>query len=88
MNTTWVNWTARTAPGVNPFPGYSQIPTDPDGDDLYEDLNGNGNKDFNDVVIFFKNMNWIAANQQVHYFDYNGNGNFDFNDVVRLFKDI
>ncbi|RLJ00995.1 MAG: hypothetical protein DRP08_06080 [Candidatus Aenigmatarchaeota archaeon] len=35
------------------FPGCTNPPTDPDDDGLYEDINGNGRKDFNDVVKFF-----------------------------------
>ena len=34
-----------------PLPGYANPPTDPDGDCIYEDLNANGRKDFNDVVL-------------------------------------
>ena len=39
------------------------MPMDTDGDGLYDDLNGNGRLDFNDVVIFFNSMEWIAANE-------------------------
>jgi PKD repeat protein len=63
-------------------------PTDPDKDCLWEDTNGNGRVDFNDVVVYFKNMEWIAQNEPVSCFDYNGNGRIDFNDVVFLFKRV
>ena len=41
--------------------------------------------DFADVVIFFNQMNWIAANEPVSAFDHNANGRIDFADVVWLF---
>jgi len=61
------------------------MPTDTDGDGLYDDLNGNGRLDFNDVVIFFNSMEWIAANEPVQYFDFNGNNRLDFDDIVEMF---
>jgi PKD repeat protein len=70
---------------VPQIPGY-QAPTDPNGDGLYEDLNGNGRNDFNDVVVFFNNMEWIGVQDGFGYFDFNGNGRIDFNDVIRLFE--
>ena len=69
---------------VPQLPGYP-APTDPDGDGLYEDLNGNGRIDFNDVVVYFNNMEWISVQDGFGYFDFNRNGRIDFDDVVRLF---
>jgi PKD repeat protein len=38
-------------PSIFPvFPGCTSSPTDPNHDGLYEDINGNGNQDFDDVV--------------------------------------
>lgn len=71
-----------------PLPGFTKLPTDPDGDGFYEDLNGNTRKDFNDVVLYFRNMAWIARNEPVSAFDFNSNGRIDFNDIVRLFREI
>jgi len=71
---------------VRPLPGQSNPPTDPDHDGLYEDLNGNGRKDTADVVLFFKNRNWMSANEPVALFDFNHNSALDTNDVVLLFK--
>ena len=64
------------------LPGQTPLPTDPDKDGLYEDLNGNGRLDFADVVLFFDQMDWITANEPVTAFDMNGNGRIDFNDIV------
>ena len=44
--------------------------------------------DFADVVLYFNQMTWIAANEPVSAFDYNGNGRIDFADVVWLFNNL
>jgi PKD repeat protein len=74
--------------GVVPLPGYTTPPTDPDGDCIYEDLNGNGRLDFADVVLYFNQMEWIAVNEPVGAFDLNGNDRIDFADIVQLFGEI
>ena len=63
-------------------------PLDGDGDGLYEDVNGNGRRDFADVVLYFNQMAWIAANEPAAAFDCNGNGTIDFADVVWLFNHL
>jgi parallel beta-helix repeat protein len=73
---------------IFPLPGYAKLPTDPDGDGIYEDLNGNGRLDFADVVLYFNQMTWIAANEPIAAFDLNGNGRIDFADIVALFNEI
>gem|GEM_PF-1465967 len=73
---------------VLPLPGYDNPPTDPDGDGLYEDLNGNGRLEFADVAACFHAVEWIAAVEPVDCFDYNGNGRIDFNDIVVLFREV
>nr|WP_052292238.1 PKD domain-containing protein [Methanosphaerula palustris] len=68
------------------IPSATRPPTDPNRDGLYEDLNGDGVADFNDVVLFFNQMDWIAVNEPVTAFDFNKNGSVDFDDVVLLFN--
>lgn len=75
-------------PSVVAFPGLSAIPRDLNGDGKYEDVNGNGRTDFADVTLYFKNMEWVAANEPVSAFDFSGNGRIDFTDVVKLFQAI
>jgi PKD repeat protein len=72
--------------GLKPFPGKGLPPADLDGDGTYEDINGNGLLDFNDVITYFRYMNWIEDNQTIQYFDFNRNGWIDFNDVILLFR--
>ncbi len=67
-------------------PGGTAPPTDTDGDGLYEDVNGNGRRDFSDITVYFNQMEWIAAHGPVDRFDFNGNGLVDFADVVLLFN--
>ena len=68
------------------FPGYTNPPTDLNNDGLYEDINGNGCLEFDDVVAYHVNMDWIGQNGLTAYFDYNHNSRIDFNDVVKLCK--
>jgi PKD repeat protein len=82
--TVTVTW----APAILQIPGGIGLPTDTDVDGLYDDVNGNGRKDFADVVLYFNQMTWIAANEPVSAFDYNGNGRIDFADVVWLFDHL
>ena len=82
---------ATPTPTVSPVtlvPGGVGIPRNLDGDDRYEDVNGNGRKDFADVVLYFNQMTWIAANEPLSAFDYNGNGRIDFADVTWLFNKL
>ena len=67
-------------------PGGTGLPRDLDGDGRCEDVNGNNRKDFQDVVLYFNQMTWIAANEPLTPFDYNQNGRIDFADVVTLFN--
>ncbi|RPI38809.1 MAG: hypothetical protein EHM53_07920 [Methanoregulaceae archaeon] len=83
----WVSDNCGSLPVV-PLPGYISMPTDPDGDCIYEDLNGNGRLDFADVVLYFNQVTWIAANEPVSAFDLNANGRIDFADIVALFNEI
>jgi len=83
----WVSDSCGSLPVV-PLPGYISMPTDPDGDCIYEDLNGNGRLDFADVVLYFNQMTWIAANEPIAAFDLNANGRIDFADIVAFFNEI
>ncbi len=75
---------------VKPFPGLTDDPTDPDGDYLYEDINGNGRLDYDDIVLYYENMQWIRDQLDVGIepYDYNGNGRIDYDDVVVLYQEL
>jgi competence protein ComEC len=70
------------------LPGFSLPPTDPDFDGTFEDVDGNQQRDFADVVTYFNQMDWIEANEPVARFDIDRNGQVDFGDVIRLFTII
>lgn len=75
--------------GFVPFPcDLCKTPTDSGGDGLYEDINGNGRKDFSDVVLFFSYLEWVPIYEPIPSFDFNGNGRIDFNDIIRLFEEL
>ena len=74
---------------VNPplakFPGCADYPADLDADGLYEDINGNGRKDWADIIMFFNECDWARVNQPAPAFDWNGNGIIDYADVYALY---
>lgn len=76
------------APSLVPVPPSTLMPTDTNADGLYDDVNGNGRRDFNDIVLYFTQMIWIEANEPIALFDYNGNNRIDFADVVWLFQNL
>ncbi|HHV24814.1 MAG: NosD domain-containing protein [Methanosarcina sp.] len=78
-----INISKQSVPPV--FPGYTNPPTDPNHDGIYEDVNGNGILDFDDVVVYYDNMDWIEENASVAFLDYNKNGLIDFDDAVKLY---
>lgn len=63
-------------------------PTDPDGDGLYEDVNGNNRLDFADVRILFEHFGDEAVTTNVDAFDFNENGHLDYDDLVALYEEI
>ena len=75
-------------PVVLPLPGQTSVPTDPDKDGLYEDMNGNGAIGFGDVVLFFTHIEWIKEKEPVIAFDFSGNGVIGFQDVVVFFNQV
>jgi dipeptidyl aminopeptidase/acylaminoacyl peptidase len=79
---------AGPAMAVVRAPGGDGVPTDTDKDGAFDDTNGNGRKDFADVVLYFNQLSWVMANEPVTAFDYSDNGRIDFADVVWLFDHL
>ncbi|GCF12345.1 hypothetical protein Harman_02800 [Haloarcula mannanilytica] len=63
-------------------------PTDPDGDGHFEDLNGNGRLDYEDVQVLFENMDSDSVRLNVGAYDFNENGQIDFADVTELYEEV
>ncbi len=82
--------TATSTPGacLRAFPASTRLPSDPDQDGKYEDVNGNSRTDFADVVLLFNNLEWCGTNQPCGSFDFNRNGRMDFGDVTRLYDQL
>ena len=79
---------SAVGPSIAVVPTGTALPRDTNNDGRYEDVNGNGRRDFADVVLFFNQMSWIAANEPIAAFDFNANGRIDFADVVWLFNNL
>lgn len=83
----WTNYITAISTVVA-LPGQTPPPTDPNGDGLYEDLNGDGEIEFPDLQLYFVQMDWIASNEPLAAFDYSRNGDIDFPDLQALFAKI
>ena len=70
--------------------GDNPSPTDPDGDGLYEDVNGNDRLDADDVVVLFEHREDSNVTDQIEHFDFNENGRdvLDFDDINTLFEEL
>jgi PKD repeat protein len=76
---------SATTEGPPALPGFENAPTDPDGDGVYEDVNGNGAFTLADVTALFANTDSAAVTENPAAFDVNGNGEFTLADVTALF---
>jgi subtilisin family serine protease len=78
-----VTITEPEVPSVN-----GNQPTDPDGDGVHEDLNGDGTADVLDVQVLFSNLESETIQNNPSLFDYNGNGEVDISDVQALYAEV
>ena len=86
-----VNDTASASLTVTPVPtigSFENAPTDPDGDGVYEDINGNGEMNVVDVQAMFANRGDPGLKNNPQYFDFSGNSEVDVVDVQALFAEI
>ena len=67
------------------LPGMSAPAQDLDGDARAEDINGNGELDFADLLTLFTHMNSPEVQNNAVDFDYNSNGLVDMADIIALF---
>ena len=73
---------------LQPLPNQNQLPTDPNRDGSFEDVDGNGVIEYQDVVVYFQNFEWIQSNEPLGLFDYNKNGMIDYADIVYLYQHL
>ncbi len=71
-----------------PRPVAGVVPRDLDGDGLYEDLNGNGRLDYDDVVRLFRYFDEPAIRECWQLYDFNRNGRLDYDDIVMLSRKV
>ncbi len=62
--------------------------TDPDGDGLYEDVNGDGSVNFADLQTMFANRDQPVVQNNAEVFNFNGEGGITFGDLQALFSEI
>jgi PKD repeat protein len=84
--TITVHGTTSAASTPIALPGITARPADPNGDGLYEDLNGDGKISFSDVSLYFNNLQWIQNNEPVSLFDFSRDGAIDFGDIILLYQ--
>jgi parallel beta-helix repeat protein len=77
-----------TCIGGDPIGDFQRPPTDPDGDGLYEDINGDGEADIVDVQALFSNSGDEAIQNNPSAFDFNGDGSVNVVDVQKLFNEV
>jgi len=67
-----------------PGAGVDKPPTDPDGDGLYEDIDGDGESDFGDAVA----LSFVRSSQldtdSIAALDFDGDGDLDTDDAISL----
>ena len=70
---------------IPPIGDFENPPTDPDGDGLYEDVNGDGDVNVGDAQAIFSNADDPVVQNNVDAFDYNGDGSVNSGDAQALF---
>ncbi|OYR51710.1 malectin domain-containing carbohydrate-binding protein [Halorubrum sp. Ea8] len=80
----------RIDDGPGPVNGFENAPTDPDGDGLYEDVNGDGNLTGADVTALFNAISSgdDAVVENPEAFDFNEDGSVSGADVTVLFEEV
>ncbi|ELZ13623.1 hypothetical protein C479_02221 [Halovivax asiaticus JCM 14624] len=75
-------------PAIGDGSGSGRAPTDPDDDGRFEDVNGNGRLDYDDVVTLFERLDSEAVQLNADAFDFNDNGRIDYDDVDALADEL
>ncbi|MGM0591832.1 MAG: hypothetical protein ACQETI_09450 [Halobacteriota archaeon] len=70
--------------GVGALPGVGSVPTDPDDDGRYEDIDGDGTATFDDAIaLAFADFEAFTPAQR-DATDFDGDGDADFDDAIEL----
>jgi secreted PhoX family phosphatase len=68
--------------------GDGELPRDLDDDGRYEDVNGNGRLDYDDISLLFENFDGDAVRLNEAAYDFNENGRLDFDDLADLYEEV
>jgi hypothetical protein len=71
-----------------PLPTQTHPPTDPDGDGILEDLNGDTLLTITDIQLFFTYFEWIETHFPLSLTDTNHNNHLDYDDIITLYQEI
>jgi hypothetical protein len=74
--------------GPAPVGDFENAPTDPDGDGVYEDVNGDGTPNVNDAQALFANLDDPVVQAGDGTFDFNDDGSVNVNDAQALFAEL
>ncbi|SEQ73351.1 Regulation of enolase protein 1, concanavalin A-like superfamily [Natrinema salaciae] len=80
--------TASGADGKRPPAIDGERPTDPDGDGLYDDVDGDGQTTHADVDAFYDHLETDGVQDNPDAFDFDENGRIGFTDVLELLRQI
>jgi hypothetical protein len=70
------------------IPGYDETPRDSNGDELYEDIDGDGSFDIFDVQTLFNNLNHQAVQDHGWAYDFNNDDDVTIFDVQTMFNQL
>jgi glucose/arabinose dehydrogenase/PKD repeat protein len=87
-NVTEERGASVTVSALDPIGEFENPPTDPDGDGLYEDVNGNSQFNIVDVQALFVNRDDPVIRNNPKKFDFNENGRVNVVDVQKLFNEV
>jgi hypothetical protein len=79
-----VSLTDDSTPFPNGLPGTGSQPADPDNDGVFEDVDGDGEADFDDAIETGFVQSDQLNSEQVAALDFDGDGDFDFDDAIEL----
>lgn len=81
-----------TIAGPSALDGFDNPPLDPDGDGIFEDLDGDGEVTLEDVQLYYQEVlnkrNSAYVQDNVKYFDKNGDERISLGDLQQIFEQV